>query len=156
MFSSIGDENHDESLNFNWGVNQESQDLNCANNYLKPDISEMKYIHLEQSNNMQMMDSVEGCGEFDMSKPLLSVTNDNMKSYNMGGASILNQFSNNITPVFSINEEIGDNIRPNVLDSDVCNENLVVPSNLPPFVMNPDGDMMLTDEFKPPIGAHNQ
>jgi len=110
VFSSIGDENHDESLNFNWGVNQESQDLNCANNYLKPDISEMKYIHLEQSNNMQMMDSVEGCGEFDMSKPLLSVTNDNMKSYHMGGASILNQFSNNITPVFSINEEIGDNI----------------------------------------------
>mmetsp|Transcript_23068 Transcript_23068/g.25613 ORF Transcript_23068/g.25613 Transcript_23068/m.25613 type:complete len:377 (+) Transcript_23068:684-1814(+) len=156
IFSSINDEQPAESFNLHWGVQNESQDIQASNNYLKPEGGEGKYLNLDPPNISQMIESAEGIGDFYMNRPLLSVTNDNMKSYHMGGPSILNQFCNNATPVFSINEDLGDNIRPNILESDVGNENLDVPSNLPPFVINGEGEMMLTEEFKPPIDTHNQ
>jgi hypothetical protein len=91
-----------------------------------------------------------------MSKQLLPISHDAIKHYHMGGSSILNQFCNNITPVFSINEDIGDNIRPNILESDIGNINLAVCNNIPPFSINIDLDMMLTEDFKPPIETHKQ
>lgn len=140
VFSSIGDEHDPSSVHYNWVINHESQDLNISGEkYTKP---EAKYIILNQSNISQMMESVEECEDFRMSKQLHPASIDPMKNYHMGGSSILNQFCNNITPVFSINEDLGDNIRPNILESD--------------FWINIDGDMMLTEEFKPPIETHNQ
>ena len=118
-FSSVGDEQPQDSFNLNWGAQNESQEINATNNYLKPEDNEAKYLNLDQSNISNIMESAEGWADFGMNKQLLSGPNDQMKSYHMGGPSILNQFCNNATPVFSINEDIGDNIRPNILESDV-------------------------------------
>jgi len=155
-FSSVGEDQRQEPFNLNWGVQNESQDINAVNNYLKPEGTEGKFINLDQSHISQIMESVEGWSDFYMSRPLLSVSNDQMKSYHMGGPSILNQFCNNATPVFSINEEMGEPIRPNITESDAWNDNLEVQNNLPPFVINPDGEITLTEDFKPPIDTHNQ
>ncbi len=125
-----------------------NQEINPPSNYLKPEGQSGKYINLEQSNISHMMESAEVCGDFDMSKPLLSITNEQARNYQMGGNSILNQFCSNVTPIFSINEDMGDNVRPNILESVISQDNLpVVPGNLPPFVMNPNEDMMMNEDF---------
>lgn len=148
VFPSIGEDAPPEPLNFKWDMDSMNQEINPPSNYLKPEVQSGKYINLEQSNISHMMESAEGCGDFDMSKPLLSITNEQVRNYQMGGTSILNQFCSNVTPIFSINEDMGDNVRPNILESVISQDNLpVVTGNLPPFVMNPNEDMMMNEEF---------
>jgi len=146
MFPSIGDYPPQESLNLRWDMDSMNQEVPQASNYLKPEVHE-KFINLEQSNISQIMESVEGCGDFYLNKPLLSISNEQMKSYQMGGTSILNQFGNNITPIFSINEDMGGDLRGHILESENSQEDLApTPRNIPPFVIT-QGEDMMSEEF---------
>lgn len=159
IFSSVGGDQRNELLDFNWASQNESQDLNREEeNYMKQDVNDRKFINLDQSNISQMIESVEEYGDYYLQKQLLPRHNDPMKSFNMGGPSlIMSQFCNNITPVFSITEDLPGQIRPNILESnDITNPNLGVSHNLPAFACNADGDILLTEDFKSPIDAHNQ
>jgi len=61
-----------------------------------------------------------------------------------------------MTPAFSMTEELAEPIRPSGLEiNDIENANLDVPSNLQAFPRDADCDMMLTEDFKNPIEAHN-
>jgi len=148
VFQSIGEEPPQEYIQFNWNMDSMNQEANPPSNYLKPEV-QSKFMNLEQSNISQIMESAEGCGDFDMSKPLLSITNEQAKNYQMGGTSILNQFCNNpATPIFSINEDIGDNIRPNILESVISQDHLAdQPANIPHFMITQNDDIMMHQEF---------
>jgi hypothetical protein len=50
---------------------------------------------------------------------------------------------------------MGDNVRPNILESDMEGGHLAVPANITPFALGVDGDIMLTEDFKVPIDTHN-
>ena len=152
VFSSVGWHNEPDLINFNWPVHWESQ--NEDENYLKVD---QKYCDLGHSNISQMIESVEGCGDFYLHKPLILNNNDPIKGFNMGGHSlILNHFWNNITPIFSITEELADQLRPNVLEfRDISKANLELSQNLQAFPCGEEGEMMLTEEYKNPIDTHN-
>lgn len=148
VFPSIGEDPPHESVNFKWDVDSMNQEINPPSNLLKPDTNGGKFLNLEQSNISNIMESAEGCGDFDMSKPLLSITNEQAKNYQMGGTSILNQFCSNVTPIFSINEDMGDNIRPNILESEISQDHLAAaPNNLPPFVITANDEMMMNEDF---------
>lgn len=159
VFSSVGGDQRNELLDFNWASHNESHDLDGeGDNYMKQVVNGPKFMNLDQSSISQIIDSDEEYGGYYLQKQLLPTRNDPMKSFNMGGPSlIMSQFCVNITPVFSITEDIPGQIRPNILESnDITNPNLGVSHNLPAFACNADGDILLTEDFKSPIEAHNQ
>lgn len=90
VFSSVGGNNDYDSINFNWVGNCESQDLNGQDHYLKVDHHETKFCNIPQSHISQMMDSVEGCGDFYFQKQLLASRDEPLKS--IVGNSIMNHF----------------------------------------------------------------
>lgn len=96
VFSSVGGNNDHDSINFNWVGNCESQDLNGHDNYLKADPHESKFCNIPQSNISQMMDSVEGCGDFYFHKQILASRDEPLKSI------VGNSF--NMIPAFSMTE----------------------------------------------------
>lgn len=149
VFSSVGGNNDHDSINFNWVGNCESQDLNGHDNYLKADPHESKFCNIPRSNISQMMDSVEGCGDFYFHKQILASRDEPLKSI------VGNSF--NMIPAFSMTEEFAEPLRPSGLEiNDIADQSLCVPNNLQPFQRDADCDMMLIYEFKNPIDAHNQ
>lgn len=152
-FLSIGWHHEPDLINFHWPVNWESQ--NDDENYLKVD---HKYWDLGHSNISQMIESVEGSWDYyNLNKPLMSNNNDIIKAYNIGGNSlILNHFLNNITPVFSINDELVDQLRPNVWEMrDNQKSNLELSQNLPHFQWGAENEIIYSEDFKNPIETHN-
>jgi hypothetical protein len=88
-----------------------------------------------------LIESVEGCGDYYFQKQILA-----------GDMHLCN----NMTPAFSMTEELAEPIRPNGLEiNDIDHPNIIVSNNLPVFNKEDDCDMMLTDDFKIPMDAHN-
>ena len=111
--------------------------MNATDNFYKETVqNDHKMVHVPHSNISQLIESVEGCGDYLFQKQVLA---------------------GNITPVFSVTEELAEPLRPNGLEmNSISNPNISVSHNLPAFHREGDVDMMLTEEFKNPIDAHNQ
>jgi hypothetical protein len=59
---------------------------------MKPSAIEGKLLNLDQSNISQMIESVDECRDFYMHDQLMPNSNYQMKSYHLGGVSLLSQF----------------------------------------------------------------
>lgn len=144
---SVGGANQDqESVNFNWSVNLESHDLNLPDQYMKEEPMGAKFCNVSQSNISQIMESVDDCGDFCFHKQMLPGQNDPLKHFNIGPhPMVMGQFSNNITPAFSLTEDLAEPLRPNGLElNEITGTHLEIPHNLPVFPSNADGDIMLS------------
>jgi len=141
VFSSVGNHGENDSINFNLFPNCESQDLNVTDNFCKNEANENKLMNVAPSNISQILESVEGCGDYYFQKQILD-----------GGMNLVN----NMTPAFSMTEELAEPIRPNGLEiNDIANPSISVSNNLPGFNRDGDCEMMLTEEFKQPNDGQN-
>lgn len=152
VFSSIGWHLEPDLINFHWPVNWESH--NDEENYLKVN---QKYWDIGNSNISQIIESMDASSDDYLNKALIMNNSNFIKAYNAGGNSlILNHFLNNITPVFSINDELADQLRPNVVEiRDSQKSHLELSQNLAPFPCGGEHEIMQSEDFKSPIGPQN-
>lgn len=118
---------------------------------------EENFGYIEQPHLPQMIESVDGCSDLYIHRPMLFEHIDLSKGYNFGNQlHILNQFWNNITPMFSMTEEHVEQLRPNVLEiKGVQKDNQDFSNNLPDFPCGLEDAIMLSEDFKFPIETHN-
>ena len=130
-------------------------DSHCEDdNYMREDEN---FGYIVQPHIPQIIESVDGCSDLYIHRPMLFDNIDPTKGYNFGNQlHILNQFWNNITPIFSMTEEHAEQLRPNVLEIKGVHKDIQdFPSNLPDFPCGLEDAIMLSEEFKFPIETHN-
>lgn len=133
-------------------LNYESHSV--EDNYIKEDEN---YEYLQQPNIHQLIDSEDECSDLYIDKSFNYNINP-IKGFEYANQlHVLNQFCNNITPVFSITEELADQLRPSVLEIKGMHKGyLDLSINNPDFPNGIDDAIMLSEEFKLPIETHNQ
>jgi hypothetical protein len=124
------------------------------NNYIK---EEDNFDYIVQPAIPQLIESDDDCSDLYVDKSYNYNINP-IKGFEYGNQlHVLNQFCNNITPIFSINEELADQLRPDVLDIKGMHKGyLDLSSNHPDFPSGIDNVIMYSEEFKYPIETHNQ